>query len=69
MRGVSVSSDQNIVAFAVDTVGRRIYTIRFRDLDTGEFLPDEIREAVQKAGLDQVTVMEAGNNETNLPAE
>ncbi|MCC5935534.1 MAG: S9 family peptidase [Balneolales bacterium] len=39
---VSVSDDGRLMAFAVDHVGRRIYTIRFRDLETGAFLDDEI---------------------------
>lgn len=43
--GVSgISESQQILAFAVDTVGRRKYTIRFLDLETGEFLPDEISD-------------------------
>ncbi|MGH7539754.1 MAG: S9 family peptidase, partial [Gemmatimonadota bacterium] len=40
--GLDVSSGQGTLAFGEDTVGRRIYTIRFRNLDTGEFLPDRI---------------------------
>ena len=41
--GVSgISENQRILAFATDTVGRRRYTIRFLDLETGEYLPDEI---------------------------
>ena len=42
VRWPEISSGQNIMAFAVDTVGRRIYTIRFQNLDTGEMLDDEI---------------------------
>jgi oligopeptidase B len=38
----SVSSGENLLAFAVDTVGRRIATIRFKDLATGAMLPDVI---------------------------
>jgi oligopeptidase B len=38
----AVSTDGNMLAFAEDTVGRRQYTIRFRDLRTGEFLPQRI---------------------------
>lgn len=41
---VSVSSGEDIVAFATDTVGRRFYDIRFRDLKTGRLLPEEIRQ-------------------------
>ena len=44
LRGLSVSSERNILAFSTDTVGRRIFTIRFRDLDSGEYLKDEIPE-------------------------
>jgi oligopeptidase B len=40
--GRQVSSGQNLLAFGEDTRGRRIYTIRFKNLDTGEFLEDEI---------------------------
>jgi oligopeptidase B len=43
-RGVKVSSGRNILAFGSDTVGRRFYTIRFKDLTTGEFLKDEIAD-------------------------
>ena len=42
IRGFSVSSGENILAFATDTVGRRIYTVRFKDLQSGEILDDEI---------------------------
>jgi oligopeptidase B len=40
--GVAVSSGRNLLAYAADTVGRRIYTIHFKDLTTGENLPDTI---------------------------
>lgn len=38
-----ISSGEDILAFAEDTVGRRQYTIRFKNLETGELYPDEIR--------------------------
>ncbi|HSJ68138.1 MAG TPA: S9 family peptidase [Anditalea sp.] len=41
---IGVSPDQNILAFAQDIIGRRIYTLRFKNLVTGEFLEDEITE-------------------------
>jgi oligopeptidase B len=37
-----VSSGQNFLAIAVDTVGRRFYTIRIKDLDTGQLLSEAI---------------------------
>lgn len=40
-----VSPDQRFLAYAVDTVGRRIYNIYIKDLVTGQMLPDQI-EAV-----------------------
>jgi oligopeptidase B len=40
--GIAVSSDQNILAFAFDEVGRRIYSIKFKNLETGEILDFEI---------------------------
>ncbi len=43
-RGLEVSSGNDILAFSEDTVGRRIYTLRFKDLTTGEMLADEIAE-------------------------
>lgn len=42
VRGVEVSSNQNLVAFAVDTVGRRVYTMHIKNLETGEVLPDRV---------------------------
>jgi oligopeptidase B len=38
----SVSLDGNVLAYSVDVVGDERYTLRFRDLRTGEQYPDEI---------------------------
>ena len=40
--GVQVSPGKQLVAYAVDTMGRRLYTLRVRDLRTGKDLPDAI---------------------------
>lgn len=40
--GRSVSTNNNLLAFSVDTVSRREYTLQFKDLSTGEILPDRI---------------------------
>jgi len=40
--GTAVSPDNRLLAFGEDTLSRRIYTLRFRDLQTGEMLPDQI---------------------------
>lgn len=38
----SVSPDGHLLAYSVDTVGDERYTLRFKDLRTGELFPDEI---------------------------
>ncbi|AXR00360.1 S9 family peptidase [Pseudoalteromonas piscicida] len=43
--GLSVSTNENLLAFAEDTVSRRIYTIRIKDLTTGKLLDDTIEGA------------------------
>ena len=40
--GLNVSPDNKILAFAEDTLSRRIYTIRFKNLETGEMIDDQI---------------------------
>ena len=40
-----VSQDNRLLAYADDTNGRRQYTIRFKDLETGELLPDTVANA------------------------
>ena len=39
---VAVSTDHNLLAYSVDFDGNEDYTVRIKDLDTGEHLPDEI---------------------------
>ena len=40
--GVSISFQQDLLAYAFDNQGRRVYTIHFKNLGTGELLPDVI---------------------------
>ena len=40
--GLSVSSNNQFVAFAVDTIGRRIYKVQIKNLITGEIFADTI---------------------------
>ena len=40
--GPLISPNQQIMAFAADTVGRRFYTMYFKDLKSGKLLPDKI---------------------------
>jgi oligopeptidase B len=42
LRGINVSKDNKWVAFGVDTVSRRKYTIYIKNLETGDILPEAI---------------------------
>lgn len=44
VNGLSVSPDNRLLAFGVDTVSRRKYLIRIKELATGNILPDAIPE-------------------------
>lgn len=43
--GLAVTTDNRMLAWADDRVGRRQYTLRFKNLETGELLPDRIENA------------------------
>ena len=43
--GLSVSPDNRFASFGIDTVGRRIYTIQIKNLETNEILSDVIENA------------------------
>ncbi|WP_082994721.1 MULTISPECIES: S9 family peptidase [Aquimarina] len=42
LSGLSISPDNKLAAFGVDTVSRRKYTIRIKNLETGEIYPEII---------------------------
>lgn len=44
LRPVGISPDQQIMAYAYDSVGRNFFTLKFRDLKTGRDLPDVITD-------------------------
>lgn len=41
--GMSISPDNKFVVYSTDFVGRRIYTLQIKNLETGEILKDEIK--------------------------
>ena len=45
LSGLSISTDNQFATFALDTVGRRIYTLHIKNLVTGEILSDKIENA------------------------
>jgi len=55
--GLTVSPDNRLMSYGVDRVSRRKYTLYFRDLTTGEDLPDEILNTTGEAAW-------AGDNKT-----
>ncbi len=44
LRGVKVSPDSKKAVFGIDTEGRRFYTLRIKDLESGELFPDVITD-------------------------
>jgi oligopeptidase B len=65
-----ISSNSDIVAYPVDTVGRRFYTIRFKDLSTGEMLKDSIPDVTDNAAWanDNKTLFYVKQHPTTLRA-
>ena len=65
---VEISPDHRLLAFAADTVGRRIYTIRFRDPETGRMLPDRIKGAAPNLVWAETgdTILYVAQNEETL---
>lgn len=47
--GFTVSSDNNLIAYGVDNVSRRLYTMHFKNLAASETLPDEISNTIGQA--------------------
>ncbi len=69
--GMSVTPDNQFCTFAVDTVGRRIYTVRVKNLFTGEILTDEIAETTSNCvwANDNRTLFYTRQNPTTLRSD
>ena len=66
--GAAVSDDNQLLAYSVDTVSRRLYTLRFKNLKTGELYPEKIPN-VEGAGVwaaDNKTVFYVRKDVTTL---
>ncbi len=63
-----ISSNNKIMAFATDTVGRRVYQIQFKDLSTGEIFEDIIRDVTGNLAWanDNQTLFYARHDPTTL---
>lgn len=66
--GSAVSSGQDILAYAVDTQGRRIHTAYFKNLTTGEVLPDVLPHVTENLAWanDNKTLFYGKQDETTL---
>ncbi|HDY75837.1 MAG TPA: S9 family peptidase [Candidatus Marinimicrobia bacterium] len=71
LTGLAVSPNNKYLAFSVDTLSRRIYTIKVKDLETGEILPDEIKSTQGSAAWanDNQTFFYTTKNEVTLLSE
>ncbi|MFH6996910.1 S9 family peptidase [Flavobacterium sp. FlaQc-57] len=69
--GLSVSPDNKFASFGIDLVGRRIYTIQFKNLETGEILSDKIENATGGSvwANDNKTVFYTKQDEVTLRAD
>ncbi len=67
--GLAVSPDNGTLAFGVDAVSRRRYTIHFKDLETGRILDDRIADTTGRTAWagDNRTVFYAVKDETLRP--
>lgn len=69
--GLSVSPDNNMLAFGVDTVGRRRYTIHFKDLKSGEIIDESIPVTIGSTvwGNDSKTIFYTTRDYNTLRAD
>ncbi len=67
--GMSISPDNKLLAFGEDTVSRRIFTIKFKNLETGELLENKIENTTGGAAWaeDNQTVFYTTKDETLRP--
>ncbi|MGI4832485.1 MAG: S9 family peptidase [Janthinobacterium lividum] len=66
--GATVSDDNTLLAYGVDTVSRRLYTLRFKNLKTGQLYPEKIQNTSGNAvwATDNQTVFYAKKDVTTL---
>lgn len=69
--GLSVSPDNTLALFSVDVVGRRIYTIQVKNLQTGELLSDSIKNVTGTAvwANDNKTIFYSSQDEVTLRSD
>ena len=68
---LNVSPDNNLLAYSEDTLSRRIYTIKFKNLVTGELYEDKIENTTGSGAWanDNLTFFYTTKNEVSLLSE
>lgn len=71
LRGISISPDNTMASFAVDTVSRRQYDIQIKNLATGEVYPDKIENTTGSSvwGNDGKTLFYAKKDPVTLRSD
>ncbi|MFV5696306.1 S9 family peptidase [Flavobacterium sp. LB3P122] len=69
--GLSISPDNKSAIFSTDTVGRRIYTIQVKSLETNEILEDKIEKVTGTAvwANDNKTIFYSSQDEVTLRSD
>ena len=69
--GLSISPDNKLAVFSTDTVGRRIYTIQVKSLETNEILEDKIEKVTGTAvwANDNHTIFYSSQDEVTLRSD
>lgn len=71
LSGLSISRNNELAVFGVDTVGRRQYALQFKNLETGELFPEKIENTTGSASWanDNKTVFYTHQNPKTLRSE
>jgi oligopeptidase B len=69
--GLSISPDNKLAIFSIDTVGRRIYDIQVKNLETGKILADKIEKVSGNAvwANDNMTIFYSSQDEITLRSD
>ena len=69
--GLSISPDNKLAVFSIDIVGRRIYDIQVKDLETGKILLDKIEKVSGNAvwANDNKTIFYSSQDEITLRSD
>jgi len=71
LTGISISPDNSKVSYALDTVGRRQYTVHIKDLNTDELYTERLANATGSStwANDSITLFYASKNKQTLRSE